>query len=74
MGETLLAFVTKLAQKEKSHLVHISIPTTSSIPFYTDKCGFKIQEGRGLILESEDYKKFIAQNEAHTGKKIFLKG
>ncbi len=73
IGETLLAFVTKLAKKEKSHMVNISIPTTSSIPFYTDKCGFKIQEGNGVILTSEDYKKFIAQNEAHTGRKIWLK-
>lgn len=73
VGETLLAFVTKLAKKEKSPVVNISVPTGSSIPFYKDKCGFAIQKGLGLILSTEDYKKFIEQNEAHTGKKIWLK-
>ena len=73
VGETLLAFVTKLAKKEKSPVVNICVPTSSSIPFYKDKCGFEIQEGMGLILPTENYKNFIAQNEDHTGKKIWLK-
>ncbi len=73
IGETLLAFVTKLAQKDESFMVNISIPTSDSIPFYRDKCGFNSSQGTGLVLVSDNYKKLIEQNELHTGKKIRLR-
>lgn len=72
IGQTLLAFVVGLADKEDKTRVCISSTAPKSRKFYTKGCGFRQDyNGKdGLILNSQSYEKFLNRHKENTGKEI----
>lgn len=72
IGETMLAFATALAKKEKSSVLTVPIALQSAEAFYIDKCGFMPSISFGLALFGDMYEKLIDKNAEHTDRKIKL--
>ena len=74
IGETFLAFITKLAW-QKGYAVDIPLAVDTALPFYVDKCHFKkvgTSDGEytPITLYAEDFFDLILQNEEHTKTQI----
>ena len=74
IGETLLAFITKLAKKDKNDKVSISVYTQNAKPFYVDKCKFvqASKASKAIELPKNKFVHFLLQNGLHTKRKIEL--
>lgn len=74
IGETLLAFLAKLSQRQKKPTLKIDHATKDSRPFYTEKCGFDDEKNDSSPeLKQRSFNALIKQNEKHTkGKIIFV--
>lgn len=72
VGETLMAFVTKLAKKDKNDKVSISVYTQNAKPFYVDNCKFSqaSETSRTIELPNSKFGKLLFQNRLHTKRKI----
>lgn len=73
VGETMLAYLVLLCKKENVDFEIMEIAQRQRTrDFYYKNCHLeKIDDNRAL-LRKENFDKFIAQNEAHTGSKIEL--
>lgn len=71
IGETLLAFAVKIAQKNNMETVRIPVWASTAEDFYKENCGFKEDE-YGLYLNSSEFQTFLSKNEAHTKSEILL--
>ena len=71
VGETMLAFLTKIAEKQNKKSITAS-PTTESKRFYTKKCFFDKKSFYGVSLPFQNFEKLCSQNELHTASKIEL--
>ena len=76
IGESLLAFIVKLAKKENKEMVYISVAEATALSFYTDKCFFtqrqevqKLEDSPVFLMDS-DFDKLIDRNEEHTKNQI----
>lgn len=77
IGETFLAFITKLSKKINGDVVDIPNAYDNAVPFYVDKCFFEtagISDGEytPITLYSENFNNLISQNEEHTKKQIWF--
>ena len=74
IGETLLAFVTKLAKKDKNDKISISVYTQNAQPFYVDKCKFAqaSKTSKSLELPKSKFGHLLFQNSLHTKRRIEL--
>lgn len=75
IGETILAFITKLTQKDKGDIVDIPMACDCAVPFYVDKCFFskgtkEEVEFTNVSLKEKHFDDLIKQNEAHTQTEI----
>lgn len=75
IGETMLAFMVKKSQVEKSKRVELH-PSISSTHFYLDNCFFSkpVCETEPFYLPRLRYSKFLNRNENHTSSSIELVG
>ena len=76
IGETLMAFATKVFANSDSEGISVAAPTLPAEPFYIDKCFFfrEIEDENKLILPKEHFYKLVSQNEANTKGKIEMVG
>lgn len=74
IGETLLAFIAKIAKKDKNDKVYISVYTENAKPFYVDKCKFvkASKSSNAIELPKSKFGHFLFQNALHTKRKIEL--
>lgn len=74
IGETLMAFVTKLAKKDKNDKVSISVYTQNAFPFYVDKCKFSqaSKTSKSIELPKSKFGHLLFQNGLHTKRRIEL--
>ena len=74
IGETLLAFVAKLAKKDKNDKVSISVYTQNARPFYVDKCKFiqSSKHSNSIELPKSKFGHLLLQNGLHTKRKMEL--
>lgn len=78
IGETMLAFLSKLSQKANRDLCVFSIaPRKETFDFYYKYCGFEQNPSSkdiksAAILKKENIENLIKQNEAHTNSSIEL--
>ena len=69
VGETMLAFLTKIAQKENKSSITAS-PILEAKKFYTRKCFFDKKSFYGVSLPSKNFNKLCEQNKSHTNSDI----
>ena len=70
IGETMVSFVTKLAEaaKKKMVVVHSS---SNAVDFYSKHCHMNYNDkNKYFYLPAYKYGNLLLQNEGHTGKKI----
>lgn len=72
IGQTLMAFVVALAQKNKKDKVCVPTIAPKSKRFYGKACGFRqdYKDNDGLIINRQNYNKFLRKHEEKTGKEI----
>ena len=72
VGETMLSYLALQSGKKDFVINHVAdrVPTQN---FYK-KCGFKPYKTHDAIMSSAQVKKFIKNNEVHTGQKIKIVG
>ncbi len=72
IGQTLMAFVVALAQKNKKDKVCVPTVAPKSKKFYGKACGFRqdYKDNDGLILNKQSYEKFLKKHQTNTGKEI----
>lgn len=71
VGETMLAFLTKIAHNQGKTKITAS-PTLESRKFYTKKCLFDKKSFYGISLPFSNFEKLCKQNFFHTGSEIDL--
>lgn len=73
IGETLFAFICKLSNKKNIPCIKLN-SLDNSVGFY-DKCNctyIPVASANFMIIDENNYKKTIKQNEKHTGKRMQL--
>ena len=65
VGETLIAFLTKLSARQKKSSLKINRPAKNANDFYIEKCGFK-NDGKSPKLKKTGFNALIKQNEKRT--------
>ena len=71
IGETLLAFVVKIAQKNNKKFISIPIWSKTAENFYKENCGFEEKEAC-LYLYRELFDSFLSKNKKHTKSSILI--
>lgn len=77
IGETLMAFATKVFDEKIKNGIIVGHPLYSALRFYTDNCGFKhdIEIHRSsLFLPKGNFENLVQKNAAHTKSEIELVG
>lgn len=75
IGETMMAFLAHLAQKEdKDFLVDFVAERPKTQNFYFKQCGFKKDSSRNGIIKNKDLGKLIKLNATHVGCEIDVVG
>ncbi|MBQ9245643.1 hypothetical protein IJ182_05180 [bacterium] len=73
-GQTILAMLGKILQKQNKDSIFIPNPASGAIDFYTQKCGFwpvdKDREWGSLIIDEKAMSALISDVEAKTNSKI----
>lgn len=74
IGETLLAYLAKLAQKTHKNAVFVPCVSVYATNFYK-KCNFEVKKGSAIQkTNSDEAQELISQNEIHNYSKINLVG
>lgn len=75
IGETMLAFMVKIAKNNKKDFkVKCVAPRPETEKFYFEQCGFRPIQRQSAILDFEKFPDLIEQNERHTGSTIEILG
>ena len=76
IGETLMAFATKVFDKKHSEGISVGHPMYSAVDFYIENCGFEEDDScePQLLLSKEKFDDLVALNEKHTNSMIELVG
>jgi len=75
VGETMLAFLTKMAKKSGKKYLEVPYVMSDAIDFYIEKCNFeKMLYPNTAIASSSSFEALEKQNKKHTRSKICILG